>query len=99
MELDEELSCPICSEYYREAITVPCGHTFCRECLIKSTREKPVCPVCRSIFLRYRGLLTRSAARDMKENITISNIVRRVKGRNSQHEPVPEPRKRSVQGT
>jgi len=33
----------------------------------------------------------------MKENITICNIVRRVKGKNSQQEPARELRKRSSQ--
>ena len=94
------LTCMICVEGYDTERVVPlnfknCGHTFCKECLIKSTREKPVCPVCRSIFLRYeRGKI--SSARDMKENITISNIVRRLK-RTTEQEAPPEPRKRSVQ--
>lgn len=40
------------------------------------------------------GLL--SSARDMKENITISNIVRKVRGKNAPQEKTPEERKRSL---
>ena len=43
--------CPICTEPYCEPITLECCHTFCRLCILQSTRLSPdgrSCPLCRS---------------------------------------------------
>lgn len=34
MTLLEELSCVVCFETYKNPTTLPCGHTFCRECCV-----------------------------------------------------------------
>ena len=46
------LTCAICLEVYRDPRTLPCQHSFCRECLeqsVGSSEDKStlVCPVCR----------------------------------------------------
>ena len=41
------LDCPICIELFCEPIPLACGHTFCRECLIKSVNRNRSCPSCR----------------------------------------------------
>ena len=46
------LECPICLQLLGEPVTTPCGHTFCRFCLVFALRKtKKKCPACR------RGLL------------------------------------------
>lgn len=52
--MEDALTCGICSEEYqagtREPVTLHCGHTFCRHCLL--TLEKPgglPCPACRKL--------------------------------------------------
>ncbi|XP_071276267.1 E3 ubiquitin-protein ligase TRIM7-like [Agelaius tricolor] len=49
-ELPGEASCPICGEYFREPVSIHCGHHFCRGC-IERCWEWPTagfaCPRCR----------------------------------------------------
>jgi hypothetical protein len=52
-DMKESLCCPICDETFRSAtLLVPCGHTFCRECLDKMKKVAPGsgCPLCRRRF-------------------------------------------------
>lgn len=48
--LEQELSCSICCEIFRDPVVLKCSHSFCRSCLQqfwskrKSRRE---CPICR----------------------------------------------------
>uniref|UniRef100_A0A8C9NZR5 RING-type E3 ubiquitin transferase n=1 Tax=Spermophilus dauricus TaxID=99837 RepID=A0A8C9NZR5_SPEDA len=49
--LAEELSCSVCLELFKEPVTTPCGHNFCRSCLDETwaVQGKPYrCPQCRA---------------------------------------------------
>ncbi|NXV03893.1 TRI35 protein, partial [Cettia cetti] len=64
--LKEELLCPICYEPFREAVTLPCGHNFCRSCLGKSwENRRRRCPVCKE----------NSCLEDPRPNYTLNNLV------------------------
>lgn len=48
--LEEELSCPICCEIFRDPVVLKCSHSFCRACLQQFWNKKKArreCPVCR----------------------------------------------------
>ncbi|XP_061097682.1 E3 ubiquitin-protein ligase TRIM35-like [Conger conger] len=47
--LEEELSCPVCSEIFRDPVVLRCSHCFCKACLQHWWRDKgsQECPVCR----------------------------------------------------
>ncbi|XP_072526724.1 E3 ubiquitin/ISG15 ligase TRIM25 [Salminus brasiliensis] len=49
--LEEELTCPVCLDLYRDPRLLPCGHNFCLSCLRRlkgrSERGRLRCPECR----------------------------------------------------
>lgn len=47
--LEDELSCPVCCEIFKEPVVLKCSHSFCRACLQKFWNKKPrrECPICR----------------------------------------------------
>ncbi|KAF9527621.1 SNF2 family N-terminal domain-containing protein [Crepidotus variabilis] len=65
-----EDDCPICFDLMTDAVITPCGHTFCRECIVDCIHQKgPVeagaenengCPCCRQA-LDINKLFSRSA--------------------------------------
>ncbi|XP_030210474.1 E3 ubiquitin-protein ligase TRIM39-like, partial [Gadus morhua] len=65
----ENFSCSICLDEFSSPVTIPCGHNFCRNCIImfwdKQIQYK--CPVCNELFqarpdLRVNNLLSEMAA-------------------------------------
>ncbi|XP_072237616.1 E3 ubiquitin-protein ligase TRIM35-like [Leuresthes tenuis] len=48
--LEEELSCPVCRDIFREPVFLPCSHSFCKNCLKRWWRKKKMreCPVCKA---------------------------------------------------
>uniref|UniRef100_A0A8D0DNN0 Uncharacterized protein n=1 Tax=Salvator merianae TaxID=96440 RepID=A0A8D0DNN0_SALMN len=46
----DEAICSICLEYFKDPVTVDCGHNFCQVCITRCLEEaegKPSCPQCR----------------------------------------------------
>ncbi|XP_075769789.1 E3 ubiquitin-protein ligase TRIM7-like [Pelodiscus sinensis] len=50
--LQEEATCSVCLEFFRDPVSVACGHNFCRACIAQSwrglERDFP-CPQCRAL--------------------------------------------------
>ncbi|KAG8438298.1 hypothetical protein GDO86_008831 [Hymenochirus boettgeri] len=50
--LESKYECPICLMALREAVQTPCGHRFCKACILKSIRDAGhKCPVDNEILL------------------------------------------------
>ncbi|XP_053149700.1 zinc finger protein RFP-like [Hemicordylus capensis] len=48
--LYDETTCPICLEYFKDPVSVECGHIFCRVCITQVWEKSPrdaSCPQCR----------------------------------------------------
>ncbi|XP_061469466.1 uncharacterized protein LOC133378868 [Rhineura floridana] len=59
-DLNEEATCPICLEYFRDPVIIPeCGHNFCRACLSQcweKSEAEASCPQCRE-RIPHRNLI------------------------------------------
>ncbi|XP_016304273.1 tripartite motif containing 35-1 [Sinocyclocheilus anshuiensis] len=51
MALEDELSCPVCTELFRDPVLLSCGHSFCRQCINAhwTSSSSRNCPVCRQV--------------------------------------------------
>lgn len=49
-DLLSELECQVCTLLFFEPVTTPCGHTFCKNCLLRSLDHSDKCPLCRADF-------------------------------------------------
>ncbi|XP_076119143.1 zinc-binding protein A33-like [Alosa pseudoharengus] len=47
--LEEDLSCPVCTEIYKDPVVLTCSHSFCKVCMQQfwNTKGSRECPVCR----------------------------------------------------
>ncbi|KAM3597201.1 uncharacterized protein V6R79_001287 [Siganus canaliculatus] len=48
--LEDELSCPVCCEIFKDPVVLKCSHSFCRACLQQFWNKKKArreCPICR----------------------------------------------------
>ncbi|KAL6046937.1 hypothetical protein STEG23_019977, partial [Scotinomys teguina] len=65
--LEDLMTCSICLSRYRDPVTLPCGHSFCRDCIQDSWRcwEK-TCPECRQPFPEDAKL---------SRNVTLSTLL------------------------
>ncbi|XP_044517866.1 probable E3 ubiquitin-protein ligase TRIML1 [Gracilinanus agilis] len=51
-DVQEELICSICKEYFTNPVSIECGHNFCHSCLSSSWQEASTsfsCPECRVV--------------------------------------------------
>uniref|UniRef100_A0A3B4APT6 Uncharacterized protein n=1 Tax=Periophthalmus magnuspinnatus TaxID=409849 RepID=A0A3B4APT6_9GOBI len=74
----EALTCPICLELLKETVSLPCGHSFCNNC-IQNYWDQQVnfkCPECRRKY-RTRPVLSK--------NIVLSALVEQLKETPADH--------------
>ncbi|KAF2843315.1 hypothetical protein M501DRAFT_994205 [Patellaria atrata CBS 101060] len=45
--VSKELDCQVCYNLMYDPVTTPCGHTFCRKCLVRVLDHSSHCPICR----------------------------------------------------
>jgi len=42
-----DFECPLCFRLFCKPISTPCGHTYCKNCLMAALRYSLMCPLCR----------------------------------------------------
>ena len=50
VDLEKDITCPVCQEHYTEPKVLPCLHYYCKQCILKlalSTNKPFACPECR----------------------------------------------------
>uniref|UniRef100_A0A803SVP9 Zinc finger protein RFP-like n=1 Tax=Anolis carolinensis TaxID=28377 RepID=A0A803SVP9_ANOCA len=71
--LCEETTCSVCVDYFKDPVTLDCGHNFCKACLTqtweKSSNIETSCPQCRGIV----------SQKNFRTNQSLANIVEKVK--------------------
>uniref|UniRef100_A0A8C5PVF6 Uncharacterized protein n=1 Tax=Leptobrachium leishanense TaxID=445787 RepID=A0A8C5PVF6_9ANUR len=73
-DLRDELTCSICLNIYTDPVTLPCGHSFCRTCIVDvlDTQEGSgayKCPECRAESQERPALVNARKLQNITENI------------------------------
>uniref|UniRef100_A0A8C7XFM3 Nuclear factor 7, brain-like n=1 Tax=Oryzias sinensis TaxID=183150 RepID=A0A8C7XFM3_9TELE len=75
---EEDLTCPVCCDIFKDPILLPCSHSFCRNCLTRCRDSRlQGCPVCRK----------RGPKADPPSNLALRNVceaLQQVKRQNSE---------------
>ncbi|XP_070759531.1 nuclear factor 7, ovary-like [Enoplosus armatus] len=53
---EEDLSCPVCQDIFKDPVVLSCSHSFCEDCLKSWWRQKQTqeCPVCKRRSSMYK---------------------------------------------
>ncbi|XP_005005467.1 E3 ubiquitin-protein ligase RNF8 isoform X3 [Cavia porcellus] len=77
--LENELQCIICSEYFIEAVTLNCAHSFCSYCISEWMKRKVECPICRKdIKSKTHSLVLDNCIAKLVDNLSPEVKERRV---------------------
>ncbi|CAM4666919.1 unnamed protein product [Caretta caretta] len=66
--LQEEVTCPVCLEYFTHPVTLECGHNFCRACIAQCWEGPDTaasCPQCRETVQQ----------RNLRPNVLLGDMV------------------------
>uniref|UniRef100_A0A3B4ANM2 Uncharacterized protein n=1 Tax=Periophthalmus magnuspinnatus TaxID=409849 RepID=A0A3B4ANM2_9GOBI len=77
---EDQLLCPICLEVFKDPISTPCGHNFCKNCISKHWDNELSCPMCKKDF---------SCRPPLHVNTFISEISNRELGGEDNHDIIP----------
>ena len=74
--IEEELTCSICLELYKDPRLLPCHHSICKSCLValRSKKENDIwlqCPSCRNLF----EAKDEAHIESLPKNFTLASIV------------------------
>lgn len=86
-EDDLDLQCSICLDFFFEPLTLQCCHSFCRVCLLQSTRLAPdgrSCPQCRAPIESITDPRTHPADERLAAKVAASTSADKLEERSAQ---------------
>ncbi|KAJ6827828.1 LON peptidase N-terminal domain and RING finger protein 1 isoform X1 [Iris pallida] len=69
LQRSDDIECTLCLKLLYEPVTTPCGHSFCRSCLLQSMDHGNKCPICRTVLF--------ISPRTYPISVTLNNIIQR----------------------
>ena len=91
MSLELQLECPYCLDVFVRPVSLPCGHSLCRDCAHKIKRKGNQCPICHL-----------SLPSELRDNLVLCSIVNDWRSRHDSletkgsKEKEPEPHRRCL---
>ena len=52
LEIRRSVLCIICLEVYCKPVSLPCSHSFCKDCILEASKVKLKCPICSAEFTK-----------------------------------------------
>ncbi|XP_075055376.1 E3 ubiquitin-protein ligase TRIM39-like [Mixophyes fleayi] len=78
-DLEDEVTCPICLDSFKDPVSINCGHSFCRSCISQTWRgicSNFSCPQCRKIskwkYLRPNRLVENVV--EISNRLLVANV-------------------------
>jgi hypothetical protein len=60
---EQDLECQLCLDLLNDPVNCPCGHVWCRSCLLSSLKHSKQCPMCRTILPQVGYFLARPSCK------------------------------------
>ncbi|KAL7855786.1 hypothetical protein AOLI_G00193900 [Acnodon oligacanthus] len=104
---EEQFTCCICLDLFRQPVSIPCGHNFCLLCIqgFWDTAGRSECPLCKETFRRRPELRINHALTDITEGFKRSLRVKSDQARGQEpsqgdrgRQERPLPRRQNVCG-
>ncbi|XP_042153732.1 uncharacterized protein LOC112215080 [Oncorhynchus tshawytscha] len=78
---EEQVHCSICLDVFTNPVSIPCGHNFCRCCILDYWKTTALfqCPMCKKTFFKRPDISINTVLREIAEqfkDIRVSNAER-----------------------
>lgn len=70
--LRNEITCPICLDYFTRPVSLRCGHYFCKTCISKYEKNSLYCPQCR----KYSKRSSKRPSRELANIVELAKKLR-----------------------